>query len=60
MILYKLSMGFLFKIRKISGTSTSKLSSIMGFDKVILMAVFQEILPLEKSPRCTHQNAFSA
>jgi hypothetical protein len=46
MVLDKLSMGFFFKIMKFSGTSTSKLSSIMGSDKVIPMAMFQEFFPI--------------
>jgi hypothetical protein len=46
MVLDKLSMGKFSEIRKFSGTSTSKLSSIMGSDKVIPMAVFQENFPI--------------
>jgi hypothetical protein len=41
----KLSMGN-FSTRNISGTLTSKLSSIMGSDKVIPIAVFQDFFPI--------------
>jgi hypothetical protein len=46
MVLDKLSMVKFSNFRKISRTSTSKSSSIMGSDKVIPKAVFQDFFSI--------------